>query len=522
MTSLTDLKRPALKYLWVALAGLLVQAAVYRWDRILPEMPKGAHAWRQADALSMAMKFASEDLPLHKPAMHFRQGADGSGAGEFTLTYWLNGQLWSALGVKRLPWTMRLMHGVIWWLGLLALVDWVRRKTGAGWLGVAIAWLLQASPLTAYYGPGLMVNQMALGSMFIGWWALERRAFVGGGVALGLGMLFRPTMALALVGPALEPLWDRSRRAQWISMVGAVVGVGAWVVWSKVYNAAHETTYFLTGLSPMTDVLQAGNWSEFKELFTSVLLADFYPKAIRITGFATYIYVLLRGWRTAEMRQASVVAWLTFAAALAYIFLWFGRLNHHDYYLLDVLVLVPVGALAMHQALPAGARRWLPAMLLALIAVGTWAARDRAGAKSGHNLPATSPFMSSWELTMWRNHHAVWNGRFEGLDALAASGAIPEDAVLVCMPDASPNIALSRLDRNGFTSLYDNDLQAGARLRHYAERGATHFVALDPGLLEVGDWGNTLSRPLVRKGRVWLYALEGSTSPPLRNERGNE
>lgn len=112
---------------------------------------------------------------------------------------------------------------------------------------------------------------------------------------------------------------------------------------------------------------------------------------------------------------------------------------------------------------------------------------------------------------MWRDHHAVWRQRFAGMDSLSSRWAalgVGEEAVLVCLPDASPNIALTRLGRNGFTSLYDNDLKGAERVAHFAALGATHFVVLDPGILKEGEWNDVSMTPVDTVGAVWLFSLQ--------------
>lgn len=500
---------------WVCLLGLLLQMLSVGWWDVMDDWPEGAHAWRQADALSQTMKFHQHpQAPFWRPSMHFLHGKGGRGAGEFTGSYWLNARLWEWTGAEApLPATLRWTHVLVWLAGLMALFGWVRHLTESPFLAMLVPWFVQASPVVAFYAPSLLVNPMGLAFVFIAWWAAGRHRWVWAALAMMLAMLFRPTMGLGLV-PLVLLAWrdEQWRAAAWASAV-AIGGAGAWVVWAKSYNATHESVYFLTSTSPLTEVLKNGQWSTFWTLFQDVMLQEWYPEEVRWLIGAAFVVVLVLAARRRDMRFWAGWAVATLLAVGAYIYMWFGRLNHHDYYLMDVHVLTPVLLVAFHQILPASPARRQLAGFIGLVAI-VWSsssARDRAAMKWGlPAVPEHSKHFSGWEGAMWRNHHMIWRQRLEGMDSLASRWdalGVGEDAVLVCLPDASPNIALSRLGRDGYTGLYENDLKAGQRVAHYASLGATHFVVLDPQILNEGEWNDVSMTPVDTSGAVWLFSL---------------
>lgn len=510
--------------LWICLAGLLGQTLSFHHPTILPQWPEGAHAWRQADALSQTIQFhATPDRPFHRPAMHFihPDAGHGEGAGEFTGSYWLNARLWSLLGADHpWPWTLRLTHLAVWLAGLLALFAWSLRLSGNPGLAILLPWLVQASPVAAFYAPSLLVNAMGLAFVFIAWWSAGKNRWGLAAAALALAMLFRPTMALGLVPFGLLA-WRNGSTRQAAASAGAALAVPlTWVFWARTYNAASGSVYFLTSTSPLTDVLANGRAEEYFTLFFDVLLNEWYPPAVRWAGALSLVG--LAAWAIWH-RQARFWAIWTLATAVAvagYIYMWFGRLNHHDYYLLDALVLVPVLVLSLDQTL-----RPRPLLLTLMALAVLWsslASHDRTAVKWGlPSAPDQSAHVAPWEIGMWRDHHAVWRERFAGMDSLAsrwsAQGVGPA-SVLLCLPDASPNIALTRLGRNGFTSLYDNDLRGSERVARFAELGATHLVVLDPGILKDGEWNDVSMTPLDTVGAVWLFSLQHENRPKPEGE----
>lgn len=510
--------------MWICLVGLLGQTSFFHYPAILPDWPEGAHAWRQADALSQTMQFhEAPDRPFFRPAMHFihPDAGHGLGAGEFTGSYWFNARLWSWLGAESpWPWTLRVTHMVVWLAGLLALFAWSRRLGRNPWLAIFLPWLIQASPVAAFYAPSLLVNAMGLAFVFMAWWAAGRGRWLLVTMALASAMLFRPTMALGLVPLGLLAWREGHWRSAWRSAIPAIGVALCWVIWARAYNDTTGSVYFLTSISPLTEVLASGRASEFYTLFVDVQLQEVFPSPVRWAGLLALGVLGVQVVRSRENRFWAGWTAATLFAVLGYIYMWFGRLNHHDYYLLDVLVVVPVLVLSLGQTL----RAHRPHTLLLVVVGGavlwsTLASRDRTAVKWGlPGAPSRSVHVSPWEISMWRDHHALWRRRFGGMDSLASRWSalgVGEEAVLVCMPDASPNIALTRLGRKGFTNLYDNDLRDGARVARFAELGATHLVVLDPGLLTQGLWNDVSMTPLDTAGAVWLFSLhhEHRTGP---------
>lgn len=499
---------------WICLVGVLAQTLAFHHPTILPQWSEGAHAWRQADALSQTQQFRlTPDRPLWRPAMHFihPDAGRGEGAGEFTGSYWLNARLWSLLGADApWPWTLRLTHWLVWLAGLMALFAWSRRLSGKPLFAILLTWLVQASPVAAFYAPSLLVNPMGLAFVFIAWWAAGNKRWVITAAAMALAMLFRPTMALGLVPLTMLAWRNGSARPAAASTTAALALALSWVFWARAYNEATGSVYFLTSTSPLSEVLANGRATEYFTLFRDVLLNEWYPAAVRWAAVVALAVLGVQAVRHRTARFWAIWAVATTAAVGGYIYMWFGRLNHHDYYLLDALVLLPVLVHALDQTLRT--RPLLHALLACAVLWSSLASRDRSAVKWGlPSAPTRSAHVAPWEIGMWRDHHAVWRQRFAGMDSLSSRWAalgVGEEAVLVCLPDASPNIALTRLGRNGFTSLYDNDLKGAERVAHFAALGATHFVVLDPGILKEGEWNDVSMTPVDAVGAVWLFSLQ--------------
>jgi hypothetical protein len=85
---------------------------------------------------------------------------------------------------------------------------------------------------------------------------------------------------------------------------------------------------------------------------------------------------------------------------------------------------------------------------------------------------------------------------------------------VLSLPDPSPNITLTMLRRKGFTGLYEDHLQAGARAQWAADQGARFLIINRPDLLETGDWGIALDQPVAVLGPTRIYRLDHLTGAP--------
>ena len=107
--------------------ALLLCAWAFGYADALGRLPGSVHAWRQADALSLAMNFHA-DQGTWTPRMHFQHSDGGRGVGEFPLTYYICAGSWTLIGREQ-PAMLPLLHLVLGWLGLWALYRWARERT---------------------------------------------------------------------------------------------------------------------------------------------------------------------------------------------------------------------------------------------------------------------------------------------------------------------------------------------------------------------------------------------------------
>lgn len=479
--------------------------------------PYSIHEWRQRDALSQTLRYMEPGRGFLEPAMHFQHAEGGRGAGEFTGVYYVNAQLWKAIG-RPVPWTLRWTQALALLAGLLALSQAIRLWSGSKRAGAWAAWAVLASPLIQFYGVNYLVNPSALMAVFVAWWmwarseVAERRSViwaVGAAALLLLAGLLRPTMVLGGI-PLFVRWWGR-RSLRWpVALVlgGIVVaGTGAWVVWAKTYNAQNGSFYFLTTLRPLWDT---SDWRAVWDSLVSVRLQEVYHVHVRYVGGALLLGALLVS--RFHRRAGGSMFLLTGLGALVYIVLWFKNLDVHDYYLLELLMLVPLAANWLAQTAVSGRARTIGLALLAAAAVYQTAhtvARNRLkwGTTDGRLVEA---FVPHWERNEWKWYHADRQNRLAPLALLPdrlRDWGVPAGAWVLSIPDQSPNISLTLMGRFGFTSLFENDKVAGDRVAWAAKEGADYLVVNKPSILDEGDWGPWLQDEVGRLGEIRVFDL---------------
>jgi len=491
--------------------------------------PHSIHEWRQRDALSQTLRYLEDDRGFFEPAMHFQHAEGGQGAGEFTGLYYMNVWVWKLVG-RPLHWTLRWTQGLALFLGLLALVLAVRNWTGSVPLGAWSAVAVFVSPLVQFYGVNYLVNPTSLMAVFGAWWMgsmSERHGnrskvwLIGASLLLAFAGLLRPTMLLGAI--PLISRWFKTRHVPviWGLFAGllALTAVGAWIVWAKAYNLQHQSPYFLTDLRPIWNAPDVrGIWSDL----IGVRFQEIYHAHIRWVFAFILLATFFRSWKKRE--GLAIPFGLTCLGMVVYGLLWFKNLDVHDYYLIEVLMLPPLAmAWVFHVWKQAQVPKAVWGILLLVLAyqMAHSVARNRIkwGQTDGFLIER---FIPEWERREWKWYHADRAERLAPLPAFSErmlEWGIPEDAWVLSLPDPSPNVTLTLLNRLGFTGLYENHLEGKDRVAWAVSRGADYLVINRSDITEVGDWGDWLAVPLGELEGIVVYDLQAAQRIQPENER---
>ena len=117
-----------------------------------------------------------------------------------------------------------------------------------GWAVVAAGMLLLSSPLMATIALGQMYPVLALG-LVAAWWADRRGMGIASGLALGLVLAIKPTLAPVILWPIMRRRWDTLGATIFsgaaATLVGvAVLGKGATMEYARVLDRAMVSGYW--------------------------------------------------------------------------------------------------------------------------------------------------------------------------------------------------------------------------------------------------------------------------------------
>jgi len=507
---------------WTFWIGVIfIVFAVYDFGSVAFRDPYGMHQWRQCDAYSVTLNYAKEPRGLLEPAMHFEHGnAGGEAVGEFTLTYFLNGALWKATGVK--PWTLRWTHLCILLLGICGLFELlVKHVKPPG--AIAVVWLTMASGLMAFYGPNYLVNSAALGCLFFGWWAADawwrsdQADLRMGAVALSaltLAALFRPTMVLGW-WPLVLGSFSAVRPIRWAAMWTLPLVIGAaWILWAKEVNATNGSVYYLTTIRPIWDCERPEEiWRAFRE---DVLPQWYHMYALLAFGLISLATLI---WGQEKDKVYGLATGGIAVGLFGYFLLWFENLNVHDYYLIEFQILVPILGLWVLRKFEAA--KISKPLRLGLISIAVFAGLIQladAGLRTRMKHRSVGGWLAEtllpWrERDVWNWFHWDQNRRFSNQSEwknLLRSQGIARTDLVISVPDPSPNITLSLMDQKGFTDLYDDAYTGDERIAHYVSRGAQFLACNDENWYELHKQSLWLTHEMTKLGNFRVFDLLNS------------
>jgi hypothetical protein len=268
------------------------------------------------------------------------------------------------------------------------------------------------------------------------------------------------------------------------------LGVNAfWYVWAKGYNEeVGNNGFFLIGILPIWDYTTA----EIVETATGALkiwFGQYFFPPVQYLTLALFIPVMLR-WR----RIPAVLRHITLLSSIGmgvFIFLFFQVFLQHDYYLLDMMIVLPL-------VLAAAIQLWQPwlqkQVYIPFVAI----------AFAGFALVYLHMMMNHRYTTWWMNKHLSSTQSFENFEPwLRERGIQRTDPVLV-WPDRSINIPLYFMDQKGWTR-FNTGMDDVSQIDALIERGLQYLILYDEDLLLREDLHPYMNEPVGFYGKIHVF-----------------
>jgi len=432
---------------------------IYNYQSIFYLPPQGLHQWRQCDCLSITLNYYQDGNAFLAPSVH-NLAADGTGKtiSEFPLFYFVVAQLWAVFGYHEIIY--RILNFLIFLCGLFALFKIFENILKDSILAISFSLLLFTSPMLVYYANNFLMNSTALSLAFIALYFFYRfyvesknKYLYAMAFFFALAGLLKATSLLsflAIFGVFIAEilnvrmLKDRKifqhPKSEVFPMILVLLIQVVWYLYSVNYNAKHNSGIFLIGILPIWDL----NKDQIKVVVDSIwdhIHWDYFRRETQVL-FALMFMFLLARFKKAD-KLLMVLTTLVVIGVLLFVVLFFQALKDHDYYALDMLILIPCIILTFFIFLKNSWHRVYNSLLIRIFIIAFLI----------HNIDfARRRIQDRYDPGTWYNKDGSRNVKtFEGIsEYLRSIGVKKQDRVIV-LPDRSINVSLYLMDQKGWT-----------------------------------------------------------------------
>ncbi len=440
---------------------LTILSFAYNFQNILTLRPQGIHQWRQCDCLSITLNYFQDGNPFLKPAMHNLAG-DGTGqtASDFPGLYYFVAQLWKVFGFHE--YIFRIVSLLFSFLGLFALFKTLEHILKDTFWAISGVILLYTSPMLVYYSFNFLTNVPAFSLALIAWLFFYkfyksqnyRYFYISTFFFLMAGLLKVSALLsfIAIIATFLieyfkiirfkkdKKLFQSFLKTS-IPILILILIISLWYFYAYFYNETHNKNYFLIGTLP----IWATDNSHIHKTFLAIkehLKSDYFNKETSYLLLAMWLSVFIF-YRRANKFLLIILGLLSLGMA-AFFLLFFQAFESHDYYTINLLILVPFILLNFLILL----KKWkikifnslfLKILFLAFLIYNINFARSRIADR--------------YSKDQWMNENRTkYTYALETIAPYLRSIGINENDRLICLPDHSINISLYLMNQKGWTS----------------------------------------------------------------------
>ncbi|HRY97737.1 MAG TPA: hypothetical protein P5550_01640, partial [Bacteroidales bacterium] len=429
------------------------------------------------------------------------------------------------------PFIYRLLVLIIVFYGLLSLYRLLRELLGDSfWAGSAVV-LLFTSKILVYYGNNFLTDAPALALALAAAWQYYRYALLGrrSGLYLSMAMfllagllkvsallLFLCIGAVVAWKAVVRPANTRDIRAL-IPFALVLVLTFMWYSYARIYSR-DNAGMFLQGILPAWELDRWALKARLISFYQQIL-----PSFLNLS--ALYLLVFLLLYNVLNFRKAKpfllAINILGIAGSLVFLLLFFQVFDVHDYYMTNLLVMIPVTLATTldivrrhHPALLE--LGWLKAIVVVALLLLTFGTASVNRLKyDDRDLLARASFFTdprSQDFYTWFHwNYSIGLQGLEGADPWLSELGVTRDDLVVSLPDAGINNSLYLMQRRGFTDFGYNDLAEGARMERFIAGGARFLVVNDTSIYSSRPWLQPyLQDKAGSRGHVAVFRLRSS------------
>ena len=444
---------------WIFIVLFLLFSVIYNYYSILFLPPQSLHIWRQCDCLSITMNYFQDNNPFLQPSVH-NLGRDGTGktVSEFPLLYFLIGQLWKIFGHHE--YIYRSIILLFFFLGLFSLYKMFENTLKDSILAILFSLLLFTSPTLVFYANNFLMNIPAFSLALIGLYFFFKFSetsknrylylFTLSYILAGLLKITSLLSFLAIFGLFLIELFDvrvmqdkkifqHPKKQILLFLIVLIIQI-TWYWYAISYDRRYNGGFFLLGILPIWDISLAQIRIILNGINEKITL--YYFREITQIVFLFMFTMVVLFYKKTDKRLFFLTI-LTSIGFLLTVLLFFQVMIGHDYYVIDLFILVPFITLSFLTVLKNKFNKVYTSVLFRLILV----------IFLYYNVDFARTRMHDWyDPGHWENElYLKYVGTFEEIKPYIRSLGIKENDRVWCVSDGSIDVSLYLMNQKGWT-----------------------------------------------------------------------
>ncbi len=445
---------------WLLFFLLVAISVIYSYQDIFFKRPQSIHQWRQCDCLSITMNYFQDNNSFLEPSIHHLSN-DGTGKtiSEFPLIYYSVAQLWKIFGY--FEFIYRLIVLLFFFSGLFALFKIYEAVLKDSVLAIIFTLLLFTSPVLVYYANNFLMDipafSLALVSMYFFFRFIQSVKdkyfywFVFINVIAGLLKISSLMIFIAVFGLFVLEMFnikiDSERKIfqkplkQFALLISVLIIQLVWYMYASNYNSTYNGGVFLVGYLPIWDL----DFVQIKVTFDAIIehiKHDYFRRETQMVFGIMFILIL-----AFYKHINKIVLYIIILLSIGFLLfgtLFFQALKDHDYYTINLFILIPVISLGFLQMLKNKFRRVYTSILFRVILIIFLI----------FNIKFAKDQMNNRYSSMgWENENYIVNIQsFEEINPYLQSIGIKNDDKVISLSDNSINISLYFMNRKGWSN----------------------------------------------------------------------
>lgn len=491
---------------WVLSAIMIGISYFYSYHKILFLRPQSSHQWRQADCLSFTLNYYRNNTNFFEPEVLLQtENGSAKGIGEFPIIYFSVAQLWKIFGYQEF--IFRLVNILIVFCGLFALFRVVEDMLQNSIWAIFSVLFIFSSPILVYYTNNFLADAPAFGLALIGWYFFYKFYKKNKTFILWISMSFFLIAGLIKISSAISfiaiffvffmdciPFYRQANNEklfkkpvlQVIPFVFVATLLGVWYSYSIYYNKINNSGLFLANIFPIWKL----NMERIKEIF-ELLTTNLFPLYFNKYGFygMLLLFIMLLINYKKINRFLLTITILIFIGIICYIILFYQAFDVHDYYLTNLVVLIPAIIITTLSFLKDNYPGWLQLKWLNVFAgiilgyfIFYCALQTKIRYPIHNTLNQYSFFFQKKDTDYWNWwywHYSEHLQAFETITPyLRSVGIEPNDKVIVTT-DPSPNSMLYLMGQKGFSDFFMGGTPLYQRIKRCTELEAKYLIISD-------------------------------------------